>query len=308
MKDNNERSTSKKVMHSLLILFLSGVALVAACSPSNTTTVAAKQKVKKKTIVVMEGATRLFFNPSVKTTCKIANKSKVAILKNKQSTFSKVAPGTGMGGYGYLLKGKKAGKTKIVTTNREEKVTYTVTVISKKKVKSLAKKALSKYTKYETKEKQYLYRDFNGDGVKEIYYNGSFIYYNYAVKKVVTKKLDIKNLKTLYINPKNKMLFAITKEDRGLYGEKTIKNDTYVMYGNYIFFNEEKVFDFTTNVQIAKYVDPKEYVPNYLEGDYYFLHVNNFDQDDFWYKPYTQEELENRIQKEFPQKIDFNEA
>lgn len=61
---------------------------------------------------------------------------------------------------------------------------------------------------------QCLYADFNGDGIKELYHNDSFTYYNYALKKLVTKGAPVISLSKIYTCSKSHMLFAIPSKEK----------------------------------------------------------------------------------------------
>lgn len=288
MKDNK----SLKCMYFLVLtcmfcLFTIGT----ANAKSNIKTV-------KKFIVVMEGATReLSDYEEAGEKIKVGNKKIATFMKNKP--YSGVSRENN-GVYLTLLKGVKAGKTTITITRKKERVVYKVTVYSKKSIQEKAKKALSAYKKKYEKLETFAYVDFNGDGVKEIYHAGAFTYYNYAMKKVVTKNLSMKKASTLYISPKKKLMFEVLKSPIEIKDNRMSRT----VYGKFYYFNEEKVFHpYDSGVAVSKYKYPQDYVPakDYIKGKkYFFIDDSHYDQDDYWYEPFTKESVTTFIKKKMP--------
>lgn len=268
-------------------------------------------KTVKKDIVVMEGATRLLTHDTYHATYKVSNKNTATVIRDRLSSYSTVASRDDSYEYGFLIKGKKAGITKITVTTPTKQYIYNVTVVSKKSVQKAAKKALTTYADTLKETKQCAYMDFNGDGVKELYHDGYFSYYNYVLKKVVTKPYSsdksITQLASLLVAPKSHLMFAIPAKEL-LIGDPDPDYAIYSgsLYGRFAFFNEEKVFDLLSrNVYFLKYQFPEEFIrDNYVEGtDYYCLQVTGYDQDDYWYEAYTKEEMDKKIAVLLPDAI-----
>lgn len=264
---------------------------------------AANVTIIKKPYVVMEGATREITPDSFKVKYSVNNNKIVSVIKDKPQMYSTVSPKAGAGyTYGILVKGKKCGTTKITFKKAGKKTVYTVKVLSKAFVKKQSKKALNKYIKKYAGKDNCSYMDFNGDGIKEVYHDGKFTYYNYAINKVVTKDAPVTEYDRLYASYKNHLLYAAYNEDDNSTGSY---EDDAIDCGRFMLFNEAKVFDFLDyDVRIGKYVKPKEYVGDkYVEGtDYYLLRDSGYDQDDYWYEPYTEEEKEEYVSKNMPDK------
>ena len=286
---------------------LISVLAVALCLPSVMPEgkVEAKTKRVKKTFVVMEGATRELTSIADQETKISVTKKKVAsATADEESGYSRVSYKAGDGyGYGVLVKGKKTGTTKVTVRNGSEKTIYTVKTISKSGVKKTSKKLLKKYAASLKKTKQCAYYDFNGDGIKDLYHDGKFTYYNYATKKVVTKKAPLTSIKELYVSAENHLMFAIPREETALGEKLTNGNYEAYLYGKFFLMNQGKVFDFLSNdVEYRRYGEPKEYVgANYVEGtEYYFLGDSGYDQDDYWYEPFTKEEMDKKLGELMP--------
>lgn len=302
-----KRDIMKKCKLWIITLILSFL----TCSTSIITVYAKNLKTEKKEIVVMEGATRLLMNAPNRVTYKINDKRTATVLKDKIASFSTVAWRSDEYEYGLLLKGKKAGKTTITVTTSSKKYIYTVTVISKKSVQDASKKALTKHANTLKNTKQCAYMDFNGDGIKELYHDGNFSYYNYVLKKVVTKPYisdkSITQVSSLLVDTKSHIMFAIPKEERFI-GDPDPNYAMYsgYIYGSFAFFNEEKVFDILSkHVHFLRYQQPEEFLGDrYEEGtDYYCLEVPSYDQDDYWYEAYTKEEMDQKLDEFLPNAV-----
>lgn len=251
----------------------------------------------------------LLTNDTYHATYKVNDKKIVTVIKDRLSSYSKVVTLADSYEYGFLIKGKKSGKTKITVTTAQKKYIYTVTVVSKKSVQKASKKALTKYAGTLKNTKQCAYMDFNGDGVKELYHDGYFSYYNYVLKKVVTKPLSdklITKVSSLLVAPKSHLMFAIPSKET-LIGDPDPDYANYSgsLYGWFAFFNEEKVFDLRSDVSFLKYQNPEVFIgDNYVKGtDYYCLNVPSYDQDDYWYKAYTKKEMDQKITELLPNTI-----
>ena len=260
------------------------------------------QAASKNTFVVMEGTTREITPNSYKVKYSVSDKKKIAIIKDKAQSYSKVSPKAGDGyNYGILVKGKKAGNTKLTLDNAGKKTEYNVKVLSKAGVNKKAKKALKKYVNKYSGKSGCAYMDFNGDGIKEVLHNGRFTYYNYAINKVVTKKAPVTDYEKLYISYKNKLMYATIKNE-----DNNSKEDA-VDIGSFFIMNEAKVFDFlNNNVRIGKYTNPRNYLGDKcVEGtDYYLIRDAGYDQDDYWYEPYTKDAMDRWIDELMPDKVE----
>lgn len=282
---------------------------VYAFSASTVSVNAQNIKTINEDIMVMEGATRLLTNDTYYATYEVTDKKVVTVIKDRLSSYSTVATKGDSYDYGFLIKGKISGKTKITVTTAQNKYIYTVNVVPKRSIQNAAKKALTKYADTLKNTNQCAYMDFNGDGVKELYHDGSFSYYNYVLKKVVTKPFSdesITKVSSLLVAPKTHLMFAIPSTEL-LKGDPEPDYATYsgTIYGQFAFFNEEKVFDLFSNVYFVKYQNPEEFVGDtYVKGtDYYFLQVPSYDQDDYWYEAYTKKEMDQKIAELLPDAI-----
>jgi hypothetical protein len=82
------------------------------------------------------------------------------------------------------------------------------------------------------------------------------------------------------------------------------------VYGVFCIFDEDfghldTFFNCETNCSIYKYTYPQEFVPKkeYKEGvDYYCFHDEYYDQDDYWYEPFTFDGIEANVDKHMPGK------
>lgn len=281
----------------MISIFLFAMCAMTFCMDGKD--VAAKKKTVKKSFVVMEGATREMTPDSYKTKWKITGGKHISISKDKLEPYSKVSPMNDAFTYGILAKGKKPGKAKVVVNTVIKKYIFDVKVVSKATVRKKSKALLKKYAAKLKNTKQCAYMDFNGDSVEDLYHDGQFTYYNYAVDKVVTKKAPLENIGSLYVSTKNHMMFAFPAK------EIAFEDQSYsgTVFGRFFFMNEAKVFDFSREtVQYSKYKYPEKFVGDqYVPGnDYYFLDDNGYDQDDYWYIPYTKEQLMTKLAKLFP--------
>lgn len=291
-------------------IWVAAIIFCVSAFTASTVSVNAKNiKTLNKNIMVMEGATRLLTNDTFHATYKVTDKKIVTVIKDRLSSYSTVVTQADSYEYGFLIKGKTSGITKITVTTAQKKYIYTVTVVPKKSIQKAAKKALTKYADTLKNTNQCAYMDFNGDGVKELYHDGYFSYYNYVLKKVVTKPFSNKSItkvSSLLVAPKSHLMFAIPSNEL-LIGDPDPDYAIYSgsIYGCFAFFNEEKVFDLLSNVYFLKYQYPESFVGDtYVKGtDYYCLQVPGYDQDDYWYEAYTKKEMDQKITDLLPHAI-----
>lgn len=284
----------KKIYNLVLVLFciLAAGAFTGFSSDAKTV---------HKSFVVMQGGTRALPFGTAKSSCKIQGKKYISISKNQKTSYSKVSVKADRTTYPILVKGKKAGKGKITLRTGKKTTVFSVKVLSKKSVNKTATKKLKAYKARLKGKDQCLYADFNGDGIKELYHNDSFTYYNYALKKLVTKGAPVISLSKIYTCGKSHMLFAIPSKETRL-GEKG-SDEERIVYGHFFFFNEAKIFDFLNqDVALSQYVKPEIYVGSrYSNGtSYYFLDDSSYDQDDYWYLPYTEDEMQTFLDQKMP--------
>ena len=238
---------------------------------------AAEAKVVNKTVVVLKGAKKninLSGSPFKK---KVSNKN-VKVKENREDLTLTVT-------------GKKVGTSKItVTYSKNSKAQYTVKVLSQSKVKKISDAKLKKYVKKMKKKTKYAYVDINDDGVKEVFHNGAFTYYNYITKKLVTKKYDIK---TLYVSKGSDRVFALLPDD------KVTTDEDFVYFSVFYERDLTMVLDLKEpNTGYRKYTDAGK--ASYETTKEYAFYDHLYEQDDYNYVGYTLDELKAQLRAKMP--------
>lgn len=188
------------------------------------------------------------------------------------------------------IKGKKSGKVFITYKISALKNTYkyNVTVLPVKRVKKKANHELKKVFTELPQGTKYIYFDFNGDGIKELFYDGRIVFFDYGKNKCESRKYDFKNI---YISKKNKRILAI-------YQNPTTTSDFIYRSGFYC-PSKEKVFglDFT-GTGFREYTADGRLL--YSANAPYAYYDNFYDQDDYDYEALTEKQVIQRLKKKMP--------
>lgn len=232
----------------------------------------------KKTAVV-EGGEKVLTTDVYKTKTSVNNKKKVKVCKQYLDASDKISILADKPDKALFVKGIKPGKAQVKVNTTTGKTIYEITILSKEKVKRKAHKLLKKTAK----NKKGIYVDFNQDGIEEYYYNGKIFYYDYEKNKVIAKRFftekEIRKIQNLYYSPKRHLLYA------------KMEGKTAV---HFVFFDREKMLGRRNReIRFLKVKDKKG-------KTYYVLNDESYDQDDYWYQPYTEEEMNKFLQKQIP--------
>ncbi|MEE3467190.1 MAG: hypothetical protein VZQ83_01995 [Eubacterium sp.] len=186
-----------------------------------TVTAEAKTKTYKSTCHVVVGSMKMIPDTDMigttKRTVTIKNKKIVKQVKKPVSNLTYLNPHSDyVSLYGVYVTGKKAGKTKVtVKTGKSTKYVCTVTVHKKKTVKTAAKKALNKTLQElgkTTDDKFVFFADLNGDGIDDLFVNGTMYGYNYETKQVDEAEtgINMEVVDKIVVSKKNRIVYFDT--------------------------------------------------------------------------------------------------
>ncbi len=315
---------NKRVFKAFLVAF----ALVVTFSFIN---VNANAKVKKVTRnqCVLKGASIILTksNGYANYTIAIKNKGKIKVKKIKNYN-----------GGGVKVTGKKVGKATVTLKTKKKHYVYNINILDIASTDALAREQLEYKKSTLANVKSYAFADFNGDGVTDLYADGFLYAYNYKTGSIKTVELDIipANVSRIFVSKKKKTAYfeaskdgyvrQIIYDDDEDYGDEAPVDEGDVavdeedeeefdyyrgdVYGVFCIFDEDfghldTFFNCETNCSIYKYTYPQEFVPKkeYKEGtDYYCFHDEYYDQDDYWYEPFTFDGIEANVDKHMPGK------
>lgn len=232
-----------------------------------------------KKIVVAEGGEKVLTTDVYKTKTSVNNGKKVKIYQQVLDASDKISTLADKPDKALFVKGVKTGKAQVRVKTTTGKLTYKITILSKENVKKKARKMLKK----EMKNKKGIYMDFNQDGIKEYYCNGKISYYDYEKNKVITKRFftekENRKIQKLYYSPKRHLLYAKME------GKTAVR---------FAFLDREKIIGRQNReIRFLKVKDKKGKI-------YYIINDRSYDQDDYWYQPYTEEEMNAFLKKQIP--------
>ena len=285
--------------------------VVTAAFATKTYDASAAKKVVKKQYTMLQGSSKII-NSSYKCSVKTANSKALKVSKKKH--------------IGVVIKAKKAGKSKITVTTSKKKYIYTIKVLSLAKANAAATALLSKQVEELKPSAQYAYTDMNGDGVTDLYADGYAYAYNYMNKRVVKRKLDVyaPNVKSIYVSNKKKMIYLEASEGADIRSDAAVvpassnpnpstDEDEYVeysgtdvsvfyefddtMYYNSGYFSILHDYSIKHYTYPACFVNPDEYDPN---KDYYCFNDEHYDQDDYYYEPFTYDGIAKKVDEMMP--------
>ena len=233
----------------------------------------------KKKITVVEGGEKVLTTDVYKTKTSVNNKKKAKIYKQYPDASDKISTLADKPDKALFVKGIKPGKAQVKVNTTTGKTIYEITILSKEKVKKKARKLLKK----EMRNKKGIYVDFNQDGIEEYYYNGKIFYYDYEKNKVIAKRFftekEIRKIQKLYYSSKRHLLYAEME------GKTAVR---------FALFDREKIIGRRDReIRFLKVKDKKGKI-------YYVLNDESYDQDDYWYQPYTEEERNEFLKRQIP--------
>lgn len=131
--------------------------------------------------------------------------------------------------------------------------------------------------------RQGIQEDFNQDGIEEYYCDGKIFYYDYEKNKVISKRFftpkECAKMKKIYYSAKRHLLYA------QLEGKMAVQ---------FAFFDRKKIIGREhREIYFLKIKDKKG-------ENHYILNDESYDQDDYWYQPYTEEERNRFLKKQIP--------
>lgn len=185
---------------------------------------------------------------------------------------------------------KKAGKTSFTYRLPEDEKLYkcNVTVYSLKSVRKKVSAELKKQLSVLPKGTMYTYLDFNQDGVKELFYDGKIMYYDYAKNKCKTVNYGFQEI---YTSPKTKRIYVIKK--------KPVKTDFFTYFSEFYTASPYKIFALTgEGTGFRTYT--KKGIREYSAKAPYAYYDEHYDQDDYDYEALTEKEMIAKIEKMMP--------
>lgn len=296
---------SKK--HLKVLLFVA--ALIVTFSFANISA-SAKVKTVTRNQSVLKGSSIILYKSNWYSGYKITikNKSKIKTKKIKNSK-----------GGGVRVTGKKVGKATVTLKTKKKHYIYKISILDVASTDALAKKQLQDKKSTIPNVTSYAYADFNVDGVTDLYADGFLYAYNYKTGKIKSKDLNINpaNVRRILVSKKKRTAYFEASKDAYLYQNEYYDDpeeefDYYKadVFGQFCVFDNDfgyygTFFDCNLDHSIYRYIYPKEFVSaeEYVEGvDYYCFHEDNYDQDDYWYEPFTYEGIEDKLVKLMPEK------
>lgn len=233
----------------------------------------------QKKITVVEGGEKVLTTDVYKTKTSVNNKKKAKVYKQYLDASDKISTLADKPDKALFVKGIKPGKAQVKVNTSTGETIYEITILSKEKVKKKARKLLKK----EVKNKKGIYVDFNQDGIEEYYYNGKINYYDYEKNKVIAKRCftekEIRKIQKLYYSSKRHLLYAEME------GKTAVR---------FALLDREKIIGRRDReIRFLKVKEKKGKI-------YYVLNDESYDQDDYWYQPYTEEEMNEFLKKQIP--------
>ncbi len=197
------------------------LAIGVLCLTVLCVTTTAEAKTYKKTCHVLVGTMRCLPDSDLMSLTKkskvtVANKKILKYVKKVDSNFKLLnAYSDSATVSGVFVKGKKKGKTKVTVKVGKSKYVYTVTVHAKKQVKTDSGKALKKKLKElgkTTSDPYVFYADLSGDGIDDLFVDGTMYGYNYGKKIVeeVETGLIMDAVDAIYVSKKNRIIYFDT--------------------------------------------------------------------------------------------------
>ena len=229
----------------------------------------------QKKITVVEGGEKVLTTDVYKTKTSVNNKKKAKVYKQYLDASDKISTLADKPDKALFVKGIKPGKAQVKVNTTTGETIYEITILSKEKVKKKARKLLKK----EVKNKKGIYVD----------YNGKINYYDYEKNKVIAKRCftekEIRKIQKLYYSSKRHLLYAEME------GKTAVR---------FVLVDREKIIGrVDREIRFLKVKDKKGKI-NYILND------ESYDQDDYWYRPYTEEEMNKFLKKQIPDAKEIN--
>ena len=302
---------SRKLLCEILMIAL----FVTAFFLTNIHVASAKKKVIKKQYTMLQGSSKLI---SSLYKCKV----KTGNLKNIKVSKKKYI--------GVVAKAKKTGKSKITITTTKKKYIYTIKVLSLAKVNTTATSRLSEKVEKLEPLSKYAYTDMNGDGVTDLYADGYAYAYNYMKNKLIKRKFDVyaPNVSSMYISKKKKMIYLEASKGTDIRSDASVvpassstnpssEEDEYVEYTGtdvsvfYSFhdtmYSDSNYFKILHDYSIMHYTYPAYFVSSDKydpDKDYYCFKDPIYDQDDYYYEPFTYDGIAKKVDKMMPDRVE----
>ena len=271
-------------MKTLTKRIITGAGMLVAGLAIMSNTSEAKMKLVKKNISVIQGSNR-----SVEMEATDVNK-----LKIKGKKYAKVT----VKDFQVKIKGKKAGKVTVTfkIPDAGKKYKITATILAKKKTNKTATKKLKKYLSKLPEGTQYAFVDINKDGIKDLYLEDQFVYYDYQKKKCKTKA---HNFKEIYISTGNqKRIYTLLKEPR--------ETESFVYFSEVYEADMKKVFKMESlGIGFRQYTDSGKIEYGVLED--YAYYDDSYDQDDYDYEGWTEEAIKTWLEENEYEKVEMQE-
>lgn len=264
------------------IIIGAGMLLTGLVIMSNTS--AAKTTLVKKNISLIQGSTR-----SVEM-----DATDVKKLKIKGKKFAKITAKD----FYVKIKGKKAGKVTVTfeIPAVEKKYKITAIILAKKETNKKSIKKLNKYLSKLPKGTKYAFVDINKDGIKELYLENKFVYYDYQKKQCKTKA---HNFKEIYISTgKQKRIYTLLKEPR--------ETESFVYFSEVYEADGQKIFKMKAlGIGFRQYTDKGKL--EYGVPEDYSYYDDSYDQDDYEYEGWTEEGITTWLKENNYKKIEMKE-
>ena len=255
-----------------LYLFASVCFLITLCFASS---VAGDAKTIKKNITILQGHYR-----------KIPYNSTDVKKMEVSSKRLQVKPGD----YSIRIRAKKAGKESFSfqPVGIKTRYCYTVTIRPLKEVRNEADKKLGNKMKRLPLGTKFACIDLNKDGIKELFYPGKIVYYNYQKRKCETQKFPASEL---YVSDESKMIFAIRSFPE--------KQEAFSYTSMFLIPSETCIFRLDdTGTGFREYTENGK--EEYGAKNPYAYYDYCYDQDDYDYEDLSEDEVREKVQKKMP--------
>ncbi|MBR6229019.1 MAG: hypothetical protein IKQ97_04715 [Eubacterium sp.] len=311
---------SGKMRMTAIVLSLS---VLMGTAVTDGTSMAAKKKTVKLTCQVVAGGSILLPKSDrisdANYSVKVSDKSVVGAEKDKESAASRaINPGNVQQVNGVVVTGKSAGIGKVTVKTKKKKYIYTVTVLDPEAVRAEAAEALAPELEKAKSDSnsRWAYTDLNGDGIEDLFVDGTMIGYDYIKKSTVSRKtgINLPALGAIYTSKENKTVYFEAVTGSAIILEKQDPDEDFFAgdkIGMFFVFDEGAVFDNLSNYYVIKYAHPEKIIKKkyYDENETYTcLNDPTYDQDDLWYECFDTKLLNKKMKTIMPDKAKVDEA
>ena len=309
--------TIKRVVAAAVIF-----SMLFAVSPVTKTAEAKKKTVKRSCQVVCGGSILLPQTDTISEVgypVKVSDKSVIGAEKNKESEVTRVInPGNVQPMNGVIVTGKSVGNSKVTVKLKKKKYVYNVTVLDPETVRAEAAQALAPELEKAKADSgsRWAYTDLNGDGIEDLFVDGTMIGDDYITKTTVSLEtgINLPALGAIYTSKERKTVYFEAVTGSAIIAEEPDPDEDFSTgdkIGMFFVFDEGGVFKQLYYFCVIKYAHPEKIIRKkvYDKNETYCCFYDpHYDQDDLWYECYDTKLLKKKMKKILPDKTLVNEG